>query len=294
MTMARMMVLAFVGFSSPITAASPQSAADELLAADRAFAATARQQDIIPALTAMFAPDVIATIGTRVVAGTANVVDALKANPLNTAGRIAWTPARVSVSGDGLHGFTAGFMTVHRPDGSTQPLKYLAYWARRKEGWRVMVYKRGIAKEPAPATAVTYVLPKQIAPASAAIARDRESLAEAERSFSRDAQAMGLTAAFKKYGDPQAINLGGPGVATFLIGNDQIGEGVGSGSPANSSPVHWGPDQTIIAASGDFGVTIGYLVPNQPGPDGKPAPNVPFFTIWKRDSPTSPWKYIAE
>jgi hypothetical protein len=105
---------------------------------------------------------------------------------------------------------------------------------------------------------------------------------------------MGLTAAFKKYGDPQAINLGSADLAVFLIGNEQIGEDVGRGSPTNSSPLHWGPDQTIIAGSGDFGITIGYLVQNSPGPDGKPLPRIPFFTIWKRDSPTAPWKYIAE
>ena len=290
----RALALGLIGISTLMAQVSPRSAADELLAADRAFAAEAKQKEIIPALTAMFAPDVVATIGPNVVSGTANVVETLEANPLNTAGRIEWRPARVSVSGDGLHGFTAGYMTVHRPDGSTQPLKYLAYWVKQTGGWRVRVYKRSIAKQPAPATGVTYVLPKQIAPATAAVERDRESLAEAERSFSREAQTIGLTAAFKKYGDSQAINLGPADVASFLVGNEQIGEGVGSGSPANSSPLHWGPDHTIIAGSGDFGVTIGYLVQNQPGPDGKPLPRIPFFTIWKRDSPTAPWKYIAE
>jgi ketosteroid isomerase-like protein len=290
----RVLALALISVSTLIAQISAKTAADELLAADRAFGTAAKQKEIIPALSAMFAPDVVATIGPNVVSGMANVVETLRANPLNTAGRIEWQPARVSVSGDGLHGFTAGFMTVQRPDGSTQPLKYLAYWVKQDEGWRVRVYKRSVAKQPAPATSVTYVLPKQIVPASAAIERDRESLAEAERSFSREAQTIGLTAAFKKYGDPQAINLGPADVASFLVGNEQIGEGVGSGSPANSSPLHWGPDQTIIAGSGDFGVTIGYLVQNQPGPDSKPLPRIPFFTIWKRDSPTAPWKYIAE
>jgi hypothetical protein len=294
MTVIRALTIAAFAVSSLIAAVSPQSVADELLAADRAFAAAAKNNDIIPSLTAMFAPDVIATIGPNIIIGSAKVAEALKSNPLNTTGRIEWTPARVGLSGDGTHGFTAGFMTVTRADGSTQPLKYLAYWEKQREGWRVRVYKRGIAKQPAPAMAVTYVLPKQTAPPSAALERDRESLADAERSFSRDAQTIGLTAAFKKYGDPQAINLGPADVATFLIGNEQIGEGVGRGSPANSSPLHWGPDQTIIAGSGDFGVTIGYLVRNAPGPDGKPLPRIPFFTIWRRASPSAEWKYIAE
>ena len=276
---------------------APKTVADELLAADRAFASAAKQKEIIPAVSAMFAPDVIVTTGPNIVTGVANVVEALRANPLNTGGSLEWTPARVSVSGDGQHGFTAGFMTVRRVDGSTQPLKYLAYWEKKQEGWRVIVYKRGVAKQPAPAMEVTYVLPKRITPSTAdaaTIERYRESLADAERSFARDAQTMGIGEAFKHYGDPEAINLGGPATPTFLLGNQQIGEGVGSGSPAGTSPVNWGPERTIVAASGDFGVTIGFIVPNKPGPDGKTPPGQPFFTIWKRDSTTAPWKYIAE
>ena len=61
-----------------------------------------------------------------------------------------------------------------------------------------------------------------------------------------------------------------------------------------AAPVSWGADKTIVAASGDFGVTLGYIVPNAPGAGGKPQPRRPFFTIWRRDSPKDPWRYIAE
>jgi hypothetical protein len=104
---------------------------------------------------------------------------------------------------------------------------------------------------------------------------------------------MGIGAAFKKYGSPDAINLSGPDVATFLSGNEAIGNAVGSGGPANTSPVNWGPEKTIVATSGDFGVTIGYIVRNQPGPDGKVPPGQPFFTIWRRDA-AGAWRYVAE
>ncbi len=57
--------------------------------------------------------------------------------------------------------------------------------------------------------------------------------------------------------------------------------------------MNWGPEKTIIAPSGDFGVTIGYIVRNQPGPDGKIPPGQPFFTIWRRDA-SGAWRYIAE
>jgi ketosteroid isomerase-like protein len=286
----------WLSVSSPLIAGSPQSAADELLAADRAFAAAASKIDVVGALSAMFADEVVMTHAGGVAYGRAKAVEALKANPLNN-GTIEWAPARVSVSGDGLHGFTAGFMTLRRTDGSTAPLKYLGYWEKQKEGWRVVVYKRGVAKTPAPPTPVSYVLPKQVvAPATDAVAleKHRESLAEAERSFSRDAQTMGIGPAFKHYGHTDAINLGGPDVATWLIGNDAIGGAIGGPAQEKTSPVSWGPEKTIVAASGDFGVTIGFIVPNKPSSDGKTPPGQPFFTIWRRDSPAGTWKYIAE
>jgi hypothetical protein len=188
-------------------------------------------------------------------------------------------------------------MTMRSPDGKEVPLKYLAYWEKQDAGWRVLVYKRGQAKAAAPPTPMANVLPgRLVAPATdaAAIARYRDSLAAAETAFSRDAQAKGMRAAFTEYGSPDAINLGGPEVPTFLIGNRAIGAGVGGQRPETGSPVSWGPETTIVAASGDFGVTIGYIVPNAPGADGKPQPGRPFFTIWRRDSVSDPWRYIAE
>ena len=287
----------FAAISSPGASASPQSSADELLAADRAFAAAGAKTDVVSGLAAMFATDVALTHAGGIAYGSAKAIEALKANPINNGARIEWTPARISVSGDERHGFTAGFMTLHRADGSKTPMKYLAYWEKQPDGWRVLAYKRGVAKAAAPTMPVSFVLPKQTAAAAtdtATLERYRESLAEAERAFSRDAQTMGIGPAFKQYGHPDAINLGGPDVATYLLGNDAIGAGVGSGATTNTSPVSWGPEKTIVAASGDFGVTIGYIVQNKPGADGKIPPGQPFFTIWKRDSAKERWLYIAE
>jgi ketosteroid isomerase-like protein len=104
---------------------------------------------------------------------------------------------------------------------------------------------------------------------------------------------MGIGPAFKQYGSPDAANFGGPDTPTFVFGNEAIGAQVGQGGPPNASPVSWGPEKTIVAPSGDFGVTIGYIVRNQPGPDGKTPPGQPFFTIWRKDA-SGAWKYIAE
>jgi hypothetical protein len=289
-------VFAAASFVTLSAQSTPRQAADELLAADRAFASASAKTDVISGLSAMFATDIVLTHAGGIAQGKDEAVNALKASPIN-AGRIEWTPARVSISGDGRHGFTAGFMTLHRPDSTSTPMKYLAYWEKKNEGWRVRTYKRGVSKTPPPPMPVTYVLPEQLAasPADAAtIEKHRQSLAEAERSFSRDAQTMGMRAAFTQYGDPEAINLGGPDTPAWLLGNRDIGAGVGGERPETGSPVSWGPEITIIAPSGDFGVTIGYIVQNKPDADGKIPPGRPFFTIWKRDSPNGKWLYIAE
>jgi len=275
---------------------SPRTIADELAAADRAFAASSARTDLITGLSAMFASDVILPNPNGLAYGFDKAVDALKANPINAGARIEWTPARVSISGDGRHGFTAGFMTMHRADGTSAPLKYLSYWEKKPVGWRVLVYKRGQAKTAAPAMPLSYVLPTRVVePAmdAAAIERSRASLAEAETSFSRDAQKIGMRAAFTQYGSPDAINLGGPDTPVWLMGNQEIGAGVGGERPEAGSPVSWGPETTLVAASGDFGVTIGFIVPNAPGPDGKPQKGIPFFTIWRREAGGA-WRYIAE
>jgi hypothetical protein len=276
---------------------TPQHVADELLAADRAFAAASAKTDLISGLSAMFAADVAMPTPTGVVYGSSKAIDALKANPANTGARVEWSPARVGLSSDGRHGYTAGFMTVHRADGTVQAAKYMTYWEKQAAGWRALAYKRAPAKAAPPSIPMGYVLPKQIAASTnsvATIEKHRESLAEAERSFSRDAQTIGIGAAFTKYGSPEAANFGGPDTPTFIFGNEAIGAAVGQGAPPNTSPVNWGPEKTIIAASGDFGVTIGYINRNAPGADGKTPPAQPFFTIWRRDTPAAPWRYIAE
>ncbi len=278
--------------------ATPETIVQELLAAARAFSVARGQADVVSGLSAMFADEIVLTHAGGIVSGKAGAVEVLRQNKANTGAKIEWTPLRAAISGDGRHGFTAGFMTLRPADGTTVPLKYLAYWEKQPAGWRVLVYKRGPAKAVPPLTPMANVLPARLVePAKDAsrIEQYRKSLADAESAFSNDAQKMGIGPAFAQYGSPDAVNLGGPDVAVFLVGNQAIGTAVGGGSTAPGSPVSWSPDvKTIVAASGDFGVTIGHIVPNAPGADGKPQPGRPFFTIWHRATPSAPWRYIAE
>ena len=278
---------------------SAQARVDELLAADRAFAAGAATADLVTSLSAMFADEVImpAPPG-RLAIGKADAVAALRSNAANAQSRVEWTPVRGGVSGDGLHGFTFGLMTVKRADGTTTGAKYLAYWIKGAAGWRVAGYKRvARAAGEAPAALMAPSLPGQAVPpatGAALIDRHRTSLIAAEQAFSDLAQKIGLGPAFRETGAADAINLGGAASAGFVVGNEAIAKLVQGDAPVTDGRVHWSADTAFVASSGDLGITFGFIHPNGTPPAGAPPGGNPFFTIWRRAGPGAPWKYIAE
>lgn len=121
---ARLMPMAMIVALPIVTAAAtPQSVVDELLAADRAFSAASAKTDLVSGLTAMFGDEVvIPNPPDRFAEGKAAVVAMLRANADNARSRTEWTPVRGGVSADGQHGFTVGYMTLHRPDDTTLAL----------------------------------------------------------------------------------------------------------------------------------------------------------------------------
>ena len=275
----------------PQTPATPQSAVDELLAADRAFsAAAATKSNVIDALSPMFAADVIMPqpLG-KFAHGVDEAVAYLKTNPDNATAKAEWAPIRGGISADGMQGFTFGFMTLRKPDGTTVPLKYMSYWVKSQSGWRVAAYKRSRRPEgPAPAGMMAPSLPaKLVPPAPAVLAEMQASLAAAEKAFSDESQQIGLGPAFVKYGAPDAVNMGPD--AAYLVGNDKIGAFIGANRPEPQSPVRWAADERVIVAStGDLGVSIGFIRQNA---DAAATPNA-FFTIWRKTNGV--WRYIAE
>lgn len=292
-------IVALLLAAAPVLAAAttPQTAVDELLAADRAFSAASAKTDLVAGLSAMFAADVVIPMPPgQFATGKTAIVEALRANADNLRSRTEWTPVRGGISADAQHGFTVGYMTIHRPGDTVLPLKYLAYWVKRPEGWRVAVYKRTRANAAPPSMEpIAPALPARLVEPSAdaaVLAKTQASLDEAERAFSNEAQKIGLGPAFVKFGSADAINLGRPDDRVIVTGSENIGRMVGEGDAPGISPVSWAPERVIVASSGDLGVTIGWIRPNTPTPD-RPAQN-PFFTIWRRATLSSPWRYIAE
>ncbi len=285
---------------NPMSQRSPADVARELLSADRAFAAASAQDDVVAALGRMFARDVVVPVRGRAsfARGRDAALAALRADSSNAGARLAWTPIRAGVSGDGTHGFTYGYTTLTRRDGTTVPGKYVAYWEREDGAWRVSVYRRvGRAPGLVSRSELPPVLPPRLVAAaadSAAHRRHLEELAETERAFSRDARGgPAIGKAFTDYGDPNAANVGNG--AEFIVGPAAIGASVQAGIAPGTS-ITWGPEEVRVAPSGDLGVSIGFITIRRPGAGGAGIQDlhIPFFTIWRRDDVRAPWRYVAE
>jgi len=273
---------------------TPQQVVDELVAADRAFSVASAKTTVVKGLAPMFATDIVMPVpGGKFAKGLDEVTAALNANADNVTGRVDWAPIRGGISGDGLQGFTFGFMTLHKSDGTTAPLKYMTYWVKGPDGWRAAAYKRQrrpdgqVATEMMPPS-----LPLMLVKSVVITTAVRQGLVAAEKAFSDEAQQIGLGPAFAKFGLPDAVNFGGAASASYVVGAGAIAASVGAGQPTTSSAVSWSCETPIVASSGDLGVSIGFIRANSPAPDGSTPPPSPFFTIWRKVN--GAWKYIAE
>jgi hypothetical protein len=276
----------------------PQRTLDDLLATDRQFAQLASDRDLTTSLSTMFVSNVVLNARGAFARGRDSAMAVIALDSGTARARATWTPVGGGVSSDGQDGFTYGYMTVRRTDGTDQHTKYLAYWINRGGGWRVAVYRRTQRPAGEPSLAMQsgrLPLPGLPQGDSTAVQRYAKELSAAERAFSDDAQTMGLGPAFFKWGAPDAVNMGGTNSLEFVRGPEAISKLVGS-APAGGS-ITWAPNEVIVSATGDLGVSIGIIRIVSPAPDKTNAMvtrDVPFFTIWKRRTPVDPWRYVAE
>lgn len=290
--MLRALMLALFFIAAPAAAQTPQAALDELLAADRNFAAASARSEPVDGVTAMLDDEAVMPLpGKGIIAGKAAVTEAFKASPAFKGGNVTWQPVRGGISADGTQGFTYGFVSVGSGDETKRNRKYLSYWIKRPAGWRVVAYRQ----LPRDAGDISTDMMEPSLPAFTAqplanpevVARHQQSLAAAEKSFSDHAQNVGLKTAFRDFGREDAMNMWGG--ANFRVGLDAIATGFPEEGPAK---INWSTDKSFVASSGDLGVSIGMIRSNEPKP-GEPE-GFPFFTVWKRESPDQPWRYIAE
>ena len=277
--------------SAPVQAApaSPAAAVQELIQADREFSAEGEDDNIADSIGAMMTEDsMMPTPQGTFARGKDGIIAALRANPTNANATAEWAPVRGGISADGLQGFTYGFMTIHIPEQPDRRAKYLAYWTKRPEGWRVLGYKRAgsppgdVSTALRPPAVPSRMLPER--PSPQLVDKYRDSLAAREKAFSDRAHEVGLRQAFLEFGSADAMHMG-PG-SDFLFGNVAISQGL---PPDVPSPVIWGPDEGVtVSSTGDLGITFGFIRPtDQLGA-------FPFFTVWRRAKQNDEWLYVAE
>lgn len=292
--MSRSLIAALLFIAAPAAAQSPSQSLDELLSADRAFAAESAKAEPVAGITAMLDEEAAMPLpGKGILAGKAAVTEAFQASPAFKDGHVTWSPVRGGISADGTQGFTFGFLTVGSGDEAKRNRKYLSYWVKRPAGWRVVAYRQ-IPREAGDVSTAMLdpALPgfaSQAKNDAKLIAANQASLAAAEKSFSDHAQNVGLKKAFADFGRADAMNMySGAG---FSYGLDAV---VANFKDDGSAKIHWSTEKSFVASSGDLGVSIGSICPNEPPADAKAQPCFPFFTVWKREKPDQPWRYIAE
>jgi ketosteroid isomerase-like protein len=294
-----LLVLALTGAPNklPTQASTPAEAVAQLVAADSMFSANSVRSDLVSGLTAMFAADVAMPTATWL-RGIQDVRMYLTRNPENATARAEWTPIRAGVSADGRHGFTYGYQTITQPSAARVLLKYVAYWVRGDDGWRVVAYKRALRPDkPVASGRRSPALPARlVAFAGEGAAKNAAAeIAEAELNFSQTAQT-GLGEAFRKNAADDAAHIGGPDDAEFRFGPNDIAAGIGDNGQASSATITWRADQVIAASSGDLGVSMGTITVRIAAENGKPQQTHqrPFFTVWRRTSPNAPWRFVIE
>jgi hypothetical protein len=290
--MFRSILFALLFMAAPAVArpVDPKAAVEELLAADRAFSDGAAKADEPAAgLAPMLDADVIMPTPKGHAIGRDAVLAQFQENPSYKEGKVSWVPVRGGISADGTQGFTYGFLSATGGDPARRDRKYLAYWIKRPEGWRVVAYRQqvrlagDVSKDMLPPS-LPLVAVDPVADPSV-IAAHQASLAAAEKSFSDHAQKVGLKTAFRDFGREDAMNMyAGTG---FAVGLDAVTAGFKEGEPTT---ITWGTERSFAASSGDLGVSIGTIRPHDP----KDGAGFPFFTVWRRDGPDKPWRYIAE
>ncbi len=293
--MIRFLLLLTALIAAPAAAQrTPQAAYEELIATERALSEAAARLSPAEGIAGMLAEDGVLMARGGPFRGRAAALEGLRQNPTNTGRHARWRSIRGGVSADGQHGFTLGYLDIEGGDPATARRRYLAYWVRGAEGWRAATFRQALrTATETDAAAQPPALPAAIVAAQPARqAAFTQSLVAAEQAFSDRAQQVGIHQAFQENGRPDAIHLQGP--TGFAIGLAAIGANqAAQGGPALPASVNWSADSAIVASSGDLGVTIGMIRVNGTPPAGQPAA-FPFFTIWRRDSPDQPWRYIAE
>jgi ketosteroid isomerase-like protein len=268
---------------------------DALLRADLGRADSVTRRGYAEGLSGIFTDDVVYLRGgLPIVLGRPAARAIIAAESLGTRATVRWQPVRAETSLDGKSGYSYGYSVY----GAAQPTstsvridRYIAFWRREAEGWRIAGYAETYGTPPAPLS-----LP---AAAQAAAVKDTpmprvrgalEAIRSADSDFSRDATKFGTGEAFGRYAAADAQIFSGPG--EFITGPRAITQSFGPTTTKNS--LVWHPVYGEVSAAGDLGFTVGNAVFTGEREDGGPVVHYSkYLTVWKRQRDGS-WRYVVD
>ena len=263
----------------------------ELLAVDRAYAEAARSVNLIDALVAPLAPDVVFLApGPVIVRGPDAARALLSATPSNALSKWSWTAIRGDVSSDGREGYTMGYTELTQPSGTVLPGRYVAYWAKQADGtWKVEAYKRipraegPVSLTPPPGFETPETKHRRYFPNTDADA-EAGAVSAADLAFSDLAQVVGNAEAFARYAAPTGAQSGNSESVGWVFGPTAIGE-AHAGEPLGV--FSWAPAIARAAGSGDLAFTVGWVFNSDGQTLGK------YFSVWQKQN-TGEWRYIVD
>lgn len=279
-----------------LNAQSPSSAKalrESLLKADRALSAAVLSKGMSAGFGEVASPNAIFLYnGAPVIAGRANIVALLDAQPMLSRNRIQWLPLVAAVSSDGSLGATWGAISI-RPATSqdtTAPRfgKYISTWRRAASGgWELASYvEMGLTDQ-------TVVIPTSLANSSPSVNPSSGTgapFAKADLDFSRMAGASGAPTAFGRFAAADAMTL--PGTGEIVVGPAAI-EARMLESPAARAKWEWHPVYSEGSTAGDLGFTVGEATIAVPDGNGVTNYKSKYLTIWRRQ-PDGSIRYIVD
>lgn len=285
----------FAGAALLVPRSDAEEAHDALLRSDLGRADSVAHRGYIDGLSASFTDDVVYLRGgLPIVLGRPAARAIIAAESLGARATVRWQPVRAEASIDGKSGYSYGYAVY----GSAQPTttsvridRYIAFWRREAEGWRIAGYAETYGTPPAPlalpAAARSAAMPDTPMPRMRGAL---DAIRTADMDFSRDATKFGTGEAFGRYAAEDAQIFSGPG--EFISGPRAITQSFGPTTTKTS--LVWHPVHGEVSAAGDLGFTVGNAVFTGEREDGAPLiRHSKYLTVWKRQRDGS-WRYVVD
>ena len=284
----------FAGASLLTPLSEADEAHDALLRADLGRTDSVASLGFAAGLGANLTVDVVYLRGgLPIVRGRTAVRAIMTAEALDPRTTVRWQPVRAEASSDGRSGYSYGYTVFGVPAAAAPAIRldrYIAFWRREPDGWKIAAYAETYGAPPAPLSLPRDAVDSALADVPMQRARGRlEEMRLADAEFSKAAVRLGTGRAFGEYAAENAQIFSTPG--EFITGPDAISQAFG---PVSDDKLVWHPVIGEVSRSGDLGYTVGNAVFTGKRADGSPEVRYSkYLTVWKRQR-DGEWRYVVD